>query len=437
MKIILHIGSDKCGSTAIQKVLFQNAGTLREQGIVLAAQQQGMSHDGYLCRETDKGRVMECDKFRESLAWCEEQGGDRAIFTFEGFHSVSRQSLKEAAEVLSGHEVQIVYYLREQADYVNSALLQRAKARIEVGPMLDIYHGRKNAGRGHNYRKRLLKWKKFFPDATYSVRIFERDRLHSGDAVDDFFHCLDIPMEGIEKADGAVNTSITMETAVALQYMEALGMDSLAGSAVPGEEVNPSAGTGNIAIGVGNRLGGCTKLLPRKQVMRIRLRNLRDNFWVARNFCDRSRLFRFKPLKRQEFNEERVLEILRGVGAQAKHCYIRQGFILQDELLGFVNQGFDANPQGVVMREGENRLRLRCGTRHSQEVYNEFRLELELDAEKGPSDVEIAGERREFSGGAASFDFPLSAFPILETFEVVITVEGGNCLLTGVRVTFR
>jgi len=422
MKVILHIGSDKCGSTAIQKALFQNAEKLREAGIVLTAKERGSSHDGVLCRETGRGRVLLADELGRSLDRCEELGAETAIITYEGLHSVTPASLAEAAPLLEKHEVRILYYVREQADYVNSALLQRAKARVEVMTLLDVYHGRKNAAWGHNYRKRLLKWETALPDAEITVRVFERGSLRNGDVVEDFLHCIGISAEGLVRKKGAVNTSITIETALALQYLEALGLR---------EEDK-----GAVAIGAGNRLGGATRLLPRKQVLRIRLRNLLDNIRVARRYCDRFFLFRLKPLKRQPIDEERVVEILREVGRQLPHVYIRNDFVLRHELLGFLKLGFDTEENGVVLPEGDRSMRLRCGGRHHPEIFNELRLTFEIEGECDSCAVEIGDERREFADGKAEFPFSFSTFPILETFEARFEVRGGDCLLTRIAVQF-
>ena len=58
MKVVLHIGADKCGSTAIQRTLFQNHDVLKEKGIAYLAGEFGYAHDGPMCRAKGETRFI-------------------------------------------------------------------------------------------------------------------------------------------------------------------------------------------------------------------------------------------------------------------------------------------------------------------------------------------------------------------------------------------
>ncbi len=423
MKIILHIGADKCGSTAIQKMLFHNADKLQNRGISYLAGEFILAHDGTICRNEDGERIIDCEKLQERLDIAESRSSGILIFSFEGFHTVSLRSLIEVSERLKDHEVHIVYYIREQADYVNSALLQKAKTNYVAENALRVFRGEWDGFTGHSYAGILFTWRKAFPDSRYSVRIFDRRSLVGGDVVEDFFECIGVSLEGLTRDRHVVNTAITLETAVALESLAALG--------------HTQKDRGSVAIGLGSEIGGCNKLISRTHSWIIRARNLRRNASLGRRYFGTLFPFRFKPMKRGNFDRSRVLEILQRNGEVLSHVPVGEDFEISREKLSFMEQGFDVDPSGVSLPEGSNRLSIRCGNWHAAELWNQLTIHFTFSDPSVIRHVEVWRQQAEpGSDGTASLTFRLADISMLIPTEVVFECDGGETRLTSISIEF-
>lgn len=422
MKVVLHIGADKCGSTAIQRTLYNNADLLQERRIAYLAGEFILAHDGTLCRMENGERLIDCEKLRQRLEMAEQRNSSMMILSFEGFHTVAKASLEEAREVLKDHEIQIVYYIREQADYVNSALLQRAKTKFEAERVLRVYRGKWQGFLGHNYAGILCLWRSVFPEETIHVRVFERSSLVGGDVVEDFFECIGISLEGLNRDAGAVNTSITLETAVTLGIMNALGMTA--------------SDKGSVAIGSGDRVGGCRQVLPAWHIWMIRLRNLRCNVSLARRYFGRLKLFRYKSMPRGCYSESRVLEVLKETGAQFPHVFVGEESAVAANRIGFLQQGFSGDDKGVVIPEGNSRLRIRCGDWHAAELRERLKVSLLFSRPAADVSVELWGQKTEVVDGSAEFIFDMNNISILETTEIIFDCGGSPVTLESLSAEY-
>lgn len=424
MKIILHIGADKCGSTAIQKTLYHNAEKLRERKIAYLAGEFILAHDGTICRMEGSQRVIDGGKLRERLEIASSRNSEVLIFSFEGFHTVSQQSLREVREILGEHEVQIVYYIREQADYVNSALLQRAKTKYEAENALRVHRGEWDGFLGHNYAGILWTWRQAFPGSEISVRVFDREELVGGDVVMDFFDCIGVAMDGLKVDESVVNTSITLETAVALETMAALGL--------------VEKDRGSVAIGVGAGVGGCKKLISRGHSWVVRLRNLRCNISLARRYFGRLLPFRYKAMRREKFEKGRVLDILQQTGAYLSHVPVGEDFELRKEAVSFLSQGFVMDEAGVVLNEGHNKILLRCGNWHAAELWNGMTITFEFDQPASEISVGIWGQKKSVAeDGKVEFSIRLAETTILVPATATIDCEGQINRLMAIGIDFH
>jgi len=424
MKVILHIGADKCGSTAIQKTLFHNAALLRERGISYLAGEFVLAHDGTICRVDNGERIIDCDKLRERLEIATGRESKILILSFEGFHTVSQRSLLEVREVLKNHEVQIVYYIREQADYVNSALLQRAKTQCEAEMALRVYRGGWTGFLGHNYAGILFIWRSAFPGSEITVRVFDRDSLVDGDVVKDFFVCAGISHDGLQVDSQVINTSITLETAVALESMSALGL--------------VEKDQGSVAIGFGAAIGGCSKLISRTHSWIIRVRNLRCNISLSRRYFKRLLPFRYKSMGRGTFDQARVLEILKQTGKQLSHISVNEGSTVRQEQMSFLSQGFVLDEKGVALHKGENQLLIRCGNWHAAELWNQLLIAFKFSSSSAGIQVDIWGQRMTVSEErAVEFTVSLSETSILIPVTVTIECEEAGNYLEDILISFR
>lgn len=125
---ILHIGSYKTGSTAIQHALSANRETLACQGFCYPRPGIEQNHG-------DVARLLMCPKEASATVRAEAQrirdearaASGNVIISSEGFASVRPALLREWC---GGVDVRIIVYLREQAEAIASQYQQHVKATL-------------------------------------------------------------------------------------------------------------------------------------------------------------------------------------------------------------------------------------------------------------------------------------------------------------------
>lgn len=122
-KIILHIGSPKCGSTYLQRVMVQNAETLLQHGIHYPAPPD--SHPG------NAGGLAEITP--EQVAAMFADGVETVVLSHEDLYSLSKRGLA-LSEITSqaGIAVQLLVFLRPFSDFVFGDYSQFMKQFFET-----------------------------------------------------------------------------------------------------------------------------------------------------------------------------------------------------------------------------------------------------------------------------------------------------------------
>lgn len=133
MKIYVHIGTHKTGTTSIQLTLASNEKALRKQGYLypqsgrpdrsewrygnheLAFSLVGM-HDTPLTVWNDFHREIQ------------QSGFDHVIVSAEDFSLANRQQIRELSALLSDYRVSIILYLRDPIDFMKSHYAQRVRS---------------------------------------------------------------------------------------------------------------------------------------------------------------------------------------------------------------------------------------------------------------------------------------------------------------------
>jgi hypothetical protein len=208
VRCILHIGSEKTGSKAIQRAGWRGKETLAQFGIAisdvagrsnnrkLAAYLQPRHDDGFYKDNrilTEQDRRAFFAGFEDDLAAefdIARRAGQSVLLTSEFFHSrlTTPDSIAALKHLLdrSFDDCLVIVYLREQ-----SALLRSAySTSVKSGDSRDFAQFAAAARVGNPYYDHLVAmrpWRDVFGKDRLNIRIYDRDHLRGGDILTDFY----------------------------------------------------------------------------------------------------------------------------------------------------------------------------------------------------------------------------------------------------------
>lgn len=184
MKVVLHIGPHKTGTTTIQRFLFANARALRKRGIVYPKPWDGRyKHDAvaYGLRTPS----LYDDTVRRVRGLLDEAARDRArlcilsteMFVEEGV------PIERLGEIFGGHDLHVVAYIRRPDHQWASAYAQlvregpvRRRSAIDEDPIpYDC-----------GYSSVFLKWMAHFPPGRMTIAPFDPPQWCGGSLEQDF-----------------------------------------------------------------------------------------------------------------------------------------------------------------------------------------------------------------------------------------------------------
>lgn len=205
---VLHIGSEKTGTTSIQKYLAANRNVLLKQGYWYPkfgsdpgeGVHLGLSTAG-LKRTLGKSRAEAPAGFREEYEAAAAGGASTGIISAEFFHSQYRNGSDVAyiADFLARFfdRVRVIYYARRQdglAVSMHSTAIKGGWTAAEHA--LNTY-----SSKGHYYFDHLAicnLWASRFGAQNLLCRVYEPERLVGGDVVADFEAITGVSREGMQ-----------------------------------------------------------------------------------------------------------------------------------------------------------------------------------------------------------------------------------------------
>ncbi len=247
MRAVVHIGTEKTGTTAIQSLLYANRDRFDAQGFhfvrtpgernnrwLPAAMISADRTDDFLETVGPIGSQVRLDRTTRFLeSFREEMEGltdeiHTVLISSEHFHSrlVRQEEVNAFGDLLDAYvdEVEIVCYLRPQVDVCVS--LYSTSLKVGHGKTLpDFLDECVPESHYYNYDRMLSLWRHRFGRDAMRVRIFDRAELVDGDLVDDF--CAQIApgvAEDLDRDIDDANESLTPAgQAVALAVNRGIG----------------------------------------------------------------------------------------------------------------------------------------------------------------------------------------------------------------------
>jgi hypothetical protein len=219
VKVLLHAGIDKAGSTAIQAHLHANREWLAHQGICVPG--TGLTRFGHRKLFLPGLDPVTWNDLREELGAAEREGDRLAVLSFEGLGALSESEVRKIARYLDRADLTILFYLRDQAEVLQSGYLQSLKAGPQAYTIDELVD---DPGRlalpGRDYRRMLQPFRATWGDNRLCLLPFARELLEGGDIVDDFISRLGLVADtGFERLAMQQNPSLDVPSG---RYLNAL-----------------------------------------------------------------------------------------------------------------------------------------------------------------------------------------------------------------------
>lgn len=193
VRIILHTGVWKTGSTAIQTFLSANAGLLAERGVLIPAYARRMAEYNHLFErlvaEDATGVQAVMDDVRADIA---AQNPDVVVISSEHFWHAPKHIIECVAHHLSQitTDIKVIAYIRPQDDMWASLYAQQAKFfRVLPGHPIwgaSDYIGSAISDHALYYHRCFQVYRDAFGEDAVDLRLYDRANFADGDVVQDF-----------------------------------------------------------------------------------------------------------------------------------------------------------------------------------------------------------------------------------------------------------
>lgn len=227
--IVLHIGTDKTGSTAIQKMLYWNRSILKKHGYLYP--ETGMMHYDHarLSIHLSDNDFKILDQLKNEISI---NNTKHIILSHEGLYHLSHDQLSHFNKFLVSLKrgtIKIILYLRRQDEMLESGILQQIKTNIKV---LNSNILEELPYRDHlDYFTLTKKFDSIFGEENvvlkpYSKKFLPKDDSLLKDFLNTFIH-QDFSINDVVIPEKDQNPSIDAISAHVISFLYKLGLDSL------------------------------------------------------------------------------------------------------------------------------------------------------------------------------------------------------------------
>jgi hypothetical protein len=234
MKLLLHIGTHKAGSSTIQHLLWHNRERLQKEGFLYPQMPNGQvgHHDlAWAIRSSTGGRTPRqvdraiLTKLNQKL---QRSGCHTAIISSEEFEfATTPDQLRMIRKQLPADLTQIVVYLRRQDKYLVSEYGQHLKMpETRFSGSIHDFYMRYNFANRFNYMRALTRWANVFGAENVIVRPFEPGQFANGNLLDDVRETFGLADSGLEAPPNlTVNKGLSGPACVLLSHANRHDLD--------------------------------------------------------------------------------------------------------------------------------------------------------------------------------------------------------------------
>lgn len=202
MRVYIHIGYPKTGSSAIQSHIFANRAWFESKGVYIprTGYASGMGHSKLinadlpnlvLPSQKDIPAQVQLDALANELKHPAIDGVETALISWEGLVGIGPDTIAKIARALEDHRVTVLAYLRDQVSLYQAAALKTLEIHGYVTDSVFFGSGEISEYERelYDFSATLSKWKEAFQGRIeIRTRWFERGLLKEGNVVTDFLN---------------------------------------------------------------------------------------------------------------------------------------------------------------------------------------------------------------------------------------------------------
>lgn len=192
-RLILHVGTGKTGTTSIQVALRANEEALLDRGFHVVETNRPFArsakHKIAWADPADPG----WDELAEEVERVRPTGR-AVVLSNEALWQADPEGLRHLARVFEGYTPTVVLYVREQAEFVQSLLLQKQKKPEKAVDLSDRDKVDRWIGRRQlDYHEVCATLEGIFGKGSVNARLFDRSAFLEQDLLLDFLHTIGVP----------------------------------------------------------------------------------------------------------------------------------------------------------------------------------------------------------------------------------------------------
>ncbi|WP_417451973.1 hypothetical protein [Kordiimonas sp.] len=224
VKLYLHTGYPKCGSTTIQEALHLNRVALRRRGYgvcgrdmqLMTARSSKRFPIGFFRRGFDAARERQTVDYRQAFKLLAEQAEKAKLKAV--VLSAENLSARWAPAAIAGagdyFDCRFISYFRRQDDWLISSWSQW---QFKSGESLEAFLLRKTqTGQARIYQPVMEAYQSVFKHEQFRLRLLSRSHLVGGDLNSDFWDAIEVDPLGLEAAPSQ-NVSFSVPLATTLK----------------------------------------------------------------------------------------------------------------------------------------------------------------------------------------------------------------------------